>query len=304
MKHILLMLSLLTYIANAQEIKVKRTRQLTPDVVGEYAVSGISPDGKKLLVTTLNSKGLYLLNIRGGKTRTISELAGAGYGPVFSPDGRYICFKSDEFSNKLRVSSLQKIDLTTGETETLEKNSRNLPQPLAAGNNVVYMANGLHQVKGFQDNGLKSTEKETYVMIEDLGLVLYINAVKKTLNPGGNGSYIWASLSPDKTKILYYLVGKGTFICDLEGNILSSPGKLNAPKWLTNQVIVGMDDKDDGDKVISSEIVAWSVASGKKIDLTSTAERNEMFPYPFPNGKKIAFRTPEGELYIMKVKVR
>lgn len=304
MKHILLILSFVTCVVNAQEIKVKRTKQLNPSIKGEYALSGISPDGKKLLVTTPNLKGLYLLNIRGGKTRKISDLAGAGYGPVFSPDGRYICFKSDEFSNKLRVSSIQKVDLTSGEIETLEKNSRNLSQPFAAGNNVVYTANGLHQVRGFQDDRLKSTENETYVMIEDLSLVLYINAEKKTLNPGGDGSYIWASLSPDKTKILYYLVGKGAFISDLDGTILSSPGKLNAPKWLTNQVIVGMDDKDDGDKVISSEIVAWSVTSGKKINLTSTAERNEMFPYPFPNGKKIAFRTPEGELYIMKVKVR
>ena len=120
---------------------------------------------------------------------------------------------------------------------------------------------------------------------------------------------VCCKVSPDKTKMLYHLVGKGTFICDLDGTILASHGKLNAPKWLTDQIIVGMDDKDDGDRVSSSEIVACSVATGKRIDLTSTAERNEMYPYPFPNGKKpngkkIAFRTPEGELYIMKIKVR
>ena len=304
MKYVLLILSFVACIANAQEIKVKRTKRLTPDETGEYAVSGISPDGKKLLVTGPNSKGLYLTNIRSGKTLTITELAGAGYEPVFSPDGRYICFRSDEYSDKLRVSSLQKIDLKTGETVTLEKKSRNLTRPVAAGNNVAYFANGLHQLKGFQDNILKSSEKETYVLLEDLSPVLYINGVKRTLKPGGDGSYIWVSLSPDKTKMLYYLVGKGTFICDLDGTILSSPGKLNAPKWLTDQIIVGMDDKDDGDKVISSEIVASSVATGKRINLTSTAERNEMYPYPFPNGKKIAFRTPEGELYIMKIKLK
>ncbi|MEA3478967.1 MAG: hypothetical protein U9R60_12350 [Bacteroidota bacterium] len=304
MKHVLLILSFVACIANAQEIKVKRTKLLTPDKAGEYAVSGISPDGKKLLITGANSKGLYLTNIRSGKTLTITELAGAGYEPVFSPDGRYICFRSDEYSDKLRVSSLQKIDLKTGETVTLEKKSRNLTRPVAAGNNVVYLANGLHQVKGFQDNILKSNKIGIYVLLEDLSPALYINGVKRTLKPGGDGSYIWVSLSPDKTKMLYYLVGKGTFICDLDGTILSSPGKLNAPKWLTDQIIVGMDDKDDGYKLTSSEIVAFSVSTGKRINLTSTAERNEMYPYPFPNGKKIAFRTSEGELYIMKVKLR
>jgi Tol biopolymer transport system component len=65
-----------------------------------------------------------------------------------------------------------------------------------------------------------------------------------------------------------------------------------------------MDDKDDGVKVTSSELVACSLKTGKRINLTSTGERNEMFPFPFPNGKRIAFRTSKGELFIMKVKVK
>lgn len=304
MKYVLLVLSFITCIASAQEIKVKRIKQLTPKENGEYAISGISPDGKDLLLTGPNLKGLYLLNIRSRKKSTISELAGAGYEPVFSPDGRYICFKSDEYSSRLRVSSLHKVDLITGDTVTLERKSRNLTRPAAAGSNIAYFSNGFHQVKGFQDNMLKSAEKETYILLEDLVPVLYSNGVRKIIKPGGDGSYIWVSLSPDRTKILYHLVSKGTFICDLNGEILSSPGKLNAPKWLNDQVIIGMDDKYDGDRLESSELVAFSVNSAERTKLSSSGERNEMYPYPFPNGKKIAFRTPDGKLYIMKVKVR
>jgi len=308
MKHLLFMFFFVSCIVNAQEIKVKRTRQLTPGVPGEYTVSGVSPDEsvnrRKLLVTRPNSKGLYLIDIKSGKTRTITELAGAGYEPVFSPDGRYICFKSDEFSDQRRVSSIQKIDLKTGDTVTLEKKGRNVTRPVVAGNSIVYLADGRHQTKGFQDNILKSAGNETYVLLEELIPVLYINGEKRTLKPGGDGSYIWVSLSPDRTKMLYYLTGKGTFVCDLDGNILASPGKLNAPKWLNNQVIVGMDDKDDGDKVTSSEIVSYSLKTGKRNLLTSTSGRNEMFPFPFPDGKRIAFRTSKGELFIMNVKVR
>jgi Tol biopolymer transport system component len=304
MKYVLLMLSFIACIVNAQEIKITRTRKLTPDKSGEYAVSGISPDGKQLLITSLNSKGLYLINIKRGKTRAITELAGAGYEPAFSPDGRYIFFKTDEYSDKKRVSSLQRIDLKTGDTLTLEKKGRNVTRPVVAGNCVVYLADGRHQIKGIQDNIPKNSDEETYILIDDLTPMIYINGIRKTLKPGGDGSYIWVSLSPDKTKMLYYLVGKGTFVCDLNGNILASPGKLNAPKWLNNQIIVGMDDKDDGDRITSSEIVACSVTTGKRINLTSTGERNEMYPFPFPDGKRIAFRTSEGELYTMKVKVK
>lgn len=304
MKYALLMLSFIACIVNAQEIKITRTRKLAPDKTGEYAVSGISPDGKQMLITRPNSNGLYLFDIKRGKTRTITELAGAGYEPAFSPDGRYIFFRTDEFSDQKRVSSLQKTDLKTGDTLTIEKKGRNVTRPVVAGNYVVYLADGRNQVKGIQDNISKSSGKETYVLLDDLTPVIYINGTGKALKPGGEGSYIWVSLSPDKTKMLYYLVSKGTFVCDLNGNILASPGKLNAPKWLNNQIIVGMDDIDDGDRITSSEIVACSVTTGRRINLTSTGKRNEMYPYPFPDGKRIAFRTSEGELYVMKVKVK
>jgi Tol biopolymer transport system component len=304
MKYYLFMLLFVSYIVHAQEIKVKRTRQLKPDGNGEYAVSGISPDEKQLLVTRPNSKGLYLIDIKNGKTRTVTDLAGAGYEPVFSPDGRYICFKSDEYSDKKRVSSIHKLDLVTGDTITIERKGRNVSRLVATGNNLVYLADGHRQTKGFQDNNLKSAGNETYVLLEDLVPVLYINGERRILQPGGEGSYIWVSLSPDKTKMLYYLTGKGAYVCDLDGKLLASPGKINAPKWLNNQIIVGMDDKDDGDKVISSELVAFSLKTGKSIQLTSTGERNEMFPYPFPDGKRIAFRTSKGELFIMNVKVK
>ena len=304
MKHVLLVFSFIACIVNAQEIKVKKISKFIPDRAGNYSVSGISPDGRQMLVTGPNSKGLYLVNIKSRKTHTISESTGAGYEPVFSADGRFILFRSDEYINKRRVSSLLKLDLVTADTVILEKKVRNLSRPAVTGNNIAYVADGHHRTKEYQQKIQKSAAKETYVILEDLIPVIYINGIKKTLQPGGEGSYIWVSLSPDKTRLLYCLAGKGTFVSDLVGNVIASAGKLNAPKWLNNQIVVGMVDKDDGMKVISSEIIAFSVTAKKKINLTSTVERSEMFPYPFPDGKRIAFRTPEGMLYIMKIKIK
>jgi Tol biopolymer transport system component len=304
MKYILLIFSFISCIVNAQEIKVTNIRLLTPSDSGDYYISGISPDGKQLLVTRPKSKGLYLISSKSGEKRTITEMDGAGYEPLFSADGRYICFKSDEFLDKRRVSSLQKIDLNSGDTVILEKNIRNITRPASTGNSIVYLVNGSLQTRKIADKTLKSSEIETYVLLEDLTPVLYKSGVKQIFKPGGDGSYIWVSLSPDKTKMVYYLVGKGTFVSDLDGNVLASIAKLNAPKWLNNQLIIGMDDTDDGYRVITSELIAFSITTGKRFDLTSTNERNEMYPYPFPDGKRIAFKTSEGKLYIMNVKVK
>ena len=86
--------------------------------------------------------------------------------------------------------------------------------------------------------------------------------------------------------------------------ILYDAGKINAPKWLNDNIIIGMDDKDDGHRVVSSEIVYYSLPAEKRSYLTATGTRSEMYPFPVSGGKKIAFCTDGGEIYIMKIRVR
>ena len=95
-----------------------------------------------------------------------------------------------------------------------------------------------------------------------------------------------------------------TYISDLDGKVLYSIGRLHAAKWLNNNIIIGMDDKDDGDVVTGSEIVSFSLASRERKVLTSSATRHEMYPFPFPDGKRLACQTPDGKIFIMKLRIK
>ena len=72
--------------------------------------------------------------------------------------------------------------------------------------------------------------------------------------------------------ILFTATGKGTYICDLKGKILAEFGLLNAPVWYNDNFIAGMYDKDDGHKVISSEIVLISVDGKNKYPISTKGE--------------------------------
>ncbi len=279
-KILIFLFFLASRLGYAQEIRVATIRKLVPDVTGEFSVSGISPNGKQLLITRPNSNGLYLMDLKTSKTRMLSSSPGAGYEPAFSADNRYVTFRTKNYAGKKRESSMNRTDLATGTTVVLEKDDGNIARPVTQGN-----------------------LKDTFLLSGELTPMLSVNGEKRVLKPGGDGTYIWASLSPDKTRMLYYLAGQGTGICDLDGRILASTSNLSAPKWLTNGIVVGMDDRDDGHRIISSEIVAWIVAADKKINLTSTGKRHELYPHPFTDGRMIAFTTSNGELFLMKVKV-
>jgi hypothetical protein len=113
-------------------------------------------------------------------------------------------------------------------------------------------------------------------------------------------SYLWPEISPDGTKIVFYLAATGCFVCNIDGSNCHHLGTIRAARWMGNDMIVGMFDQDNGVNVTSSELIASNAAGTVKQTLTDSSVM-AMYPSPSADAGKIAFTTPQGELYIMNV---
>lgn len=145
-----------------------------------------------------------------------------------------------------------------------------------------------------------ATSSELKVDNSDLRLNLYQNGVKTVLAPHGSDvNYVWASLSPDGTMILFN-TRKGTAVCDLRGNEIINLGNLNAPVWYGSRYVVGMNDNNNGNYYTSSSIVIASIDGKERQQLTSP---DEIGMYPTVNAQNgfIAYNTLGGQIRIMKV---
>ena len=151
----------------------------------------------------------------------------------------------------------------------------------------------------------KADKKTPVAFIEYGQLMLTSNGKTVTLSPNGTEgqSYLWPSVSPDGTKVLYYLAGQGAFTCNIDGTDVQHIGYIRAAKWYDNNIVVGMHDTDNGEFVTSSEVIAYS-ADGKEKQVLSDASTMAMYPTVSANGKKISFTTPSGEAYIINVKTK
>lgn len=294
----------LTGTIHGQIIKVLNITQLTNIKEGEFVVSGVSENGNTILASNPGYKGLYSIDINLKKIQKISDLPGAGYQPCFSSDQSKIYFRTNEFISMKRYSSLSEFDVTTGKTELLENKSREIITPIISGNRLIYSVDGIKKEKSVGSGNRKSSSDDVYIVLENLIPVLYINGIGKKVTPNGEGNYIWVSLSPDKTKILYNFGGRGTFVCTLEGKIVAGLGKVNAPQWLNAEIVIGMNDTDDGYRVLSSDIVSYSLSTKQLTNLTSTKENIEMYPMPFTNGNRLVYQTLNGELFIMYLSIK
>jgi len=296
------MVLLLTAEVYPQTVRVRSVKKVTPDKSGSYLLSGVVPGSGNLLVSGEGYHGLYMLETRRGRMDVISNEPGAGYEPAVTADGNKIFYRSDIFSDNRKYSSVWCYDIASGSRELLLEKGRGVNPPAATGNAVLLKSDSEMRI---EQRGpiLKSGSRRAFVVIEEMMPVLYRGDERKELMPNGDGFYIWASLSPDGTKILYNYQGRGSYICNTEGKILHDLGRINAPRWFNDMIVIGMDDKDDGYRIVSSDLVCWSLGEKKRVTLTSTPERSEMFPFAVDR-RRIAFCTDKGEIYIMKVRVR
>lgn len=273
---LLIAIALVSVIAQAQVLEIVSTRKVAAPGLQEGKVVGISPKGDYLLLTNMDNKGLVRYDLSTQATAIITEAEGAGWNVKISQDGSKITYRQRHDNNPLIRYDIMQHNMTEGKAVVRAQAQRGTAQLVAADANSTVAVN------------------------EDLHMVLNHNGKSIILTPNGtNEAYNWPSISPDGSKILYYVSGKGCFVCDINGNnVRKITNHCRAAQWYNNNTIVGMADEDDGTVLTASAIVVYTL-DGKSQILVG---KNTMAIYPFATDGKIAFSTAAGEMYVLNVK--
>ena len=277
MKKIFLSLALaISMMASAQVFEVGQLTKLNTPTDTDVKVAGVSADGSYVLITNGSNHGLRRYDVATGKTTTITTAAGAGYNVQISNDGQEIVYRETKFDKQgLRKNDVIRLNLATAKTATVAKGQRDMMAMANTGANVS-------------------------VSINDRKIVLKKNGKNIVLAPNGSQeSYIWPSVSPDGTKLCYYVCGNGCWVANLDGSGKQYIGHgVQAAKWYDNNTLVAMDAEDDGHFTTASAVVAYTL-DGKKQVLTNGSM---IAMYPHVANNVIVFSTLDGETYMLNVK--
>ena len=262
----------------------------------QAAVAAISPQGDYLLLTSATNQGLTKLDLSTHQTQVISTAPSAGHNVKISPDGQTVVYRESSFNEKhLKYSTLKSVNLATGASQTLVKPTRDLQGYAVDATSAGVVNKGKFSKKAV---GNAKAQNVPVLSIKKDQLMITVNGKTRNLSPNGSGySYLWASLSPDGTKVLYYQAAHGAYVCDLDGSNVHKVGKMRAPVWYDDNTVVGMLDLDDGELVYASTIVAATLDGTTQV-LTG---ESTIAMYPHAAAGKIAFSTPAGEAYIINV---
>lgn len=252
----------------------------------------LSADGS--FVVAQGHDGLQKIDLADGTAKTIVPGLNL-YNIVISSDGQTVAYIRPSYTaDHLRMTSLEAVSLDNGRVEVVVKPTRNLATGVAVnGGTVSAVSDGQLSVKAISANG--SQQSQSPVVGISYG---HLTVNGNTVDPLGKGSYLWPSLSPDGKKIVFWCVGQGCYVSNLDGSDVRKVGGLRAAVWAGNDVIVGMQDLDDGEFVVASKIVAHDLATGERQDLTSD---DYVAMYPSATAGRVAFCDPMGNLYFMDI---
>jgi len=245
--------------------------------------------------TTLSYAGIWEYNIASRQIREITREDGSGFGFALSPDGQKIAYRRT-IRGARWIDKTQEIvvrDLRSGVSETMAS-ARMISTP-------AYHDEALAYVEG---TSLKpAPPKRSGISMQgivDQKIMLIVNGQERSIDPLGNGSYIWPSLSPDRSMVLAYDMDNGAIISSVSGELRQRLGRAEGPSWTRDgKWIVYFSETNDGYRITGGDLHAIGSDGSGKIALTDTPSRVELFPSCSPAENKIVCHTMDGKLLLL-----
>ena len=273
---------LCVFLSNAQDVKIVRHEQLLKGVESQCYNPVLSPDGQKVLFTQSDYEGLNVYDIADDVVTPLASDRLAG---------------SQTRENMLVYREMKSVNLDGTEMSTVMGKSRGMLHPVAVDGGVVTVSDNGRKLKAKSNGG-------TYAYSAGKKIVVVKNGIEKKIAPVPTKyTYIWESLSPDGTKILFYAGGKGAYICDLDGNLVAELGKYTSPAWCGNDYVVAVNATHDGHQYETSQIVLLKVDGSYKKELTAPVSMS-MHPTASASGDRITYNTIDGRLFLMDLRIK
>jgi len=238
-----------------------------------YSAPKWSPDGNKLLFTTIGFTGLCIINLNEkNEIITLNTLPGAGYSAEWSEDSKNVFYR-----NKTLTAD-HKSFIEVKSINILNREIKNHPN---------INPSGIESNCSAKENNAPIVYTNTETLLIEAQT---LDKRKKWIITNNPGQYYQAMLSPDKTKVLVHKEGE-MFVYAVDGSgLISSLGKGIATDWSTDgKQILFFIGEDDGHKTTGSDLYLCNSNGSGRWRLTNTPDVFEMFPSWSPDNKKIAF---------------
>lgn len=237
----------------------------------------LSPNGEVVLFTSEDYTGLKSINLSTHEMSVIDETPKAGFNPRFTADGSEVVYRTSIKEDGVSRDDVKRYSFVSK-------------------GNVQIMK---HTKEVINTSSLVA-DTYAYGLVDKQAIEVSVNGVKSEINPIGYGyRYLWPSVSPSATKLVFNEVYSGLFVSNVDGTqakFLASRGDF--PCWVGDKFVVALSTEDDGYVITSAKIIAIEVATGI---VTTLTDDNVLVDGLSATEDKIVYTTEDGNMYVMNI---
>lgn len=250
----------------------------------EFSMPVWSPDGTKLLVSSVHGMKLHLVDLANNNSVTqLSDVEGSGFNASWSPDGKQIYYRHK--SNRLQVHpEIKRIQLSDRQVKSSNLNPNGLlsASKARADQDLVVSIN----IETLQIEAQTKDGSKSWAVTND------------------DGQYYRPILSPDQKSIVVHQ-GSEMLLYAADGSgYIKNLGTGLAGSWSPDgkHIIAFMDESNDGHTISGAELYMIDVEAGAFSTLTQTKDVYELWPSWSADGKRIAFEDAHsGNIYVADI---
>ena len=289
----ILMIGLATLFAQAQQVVVKEHHRLLQGVEGPAYYPVLDATGNRLLFSTADADGLKLYDFGTDVVTRITDQPGAGMDAFFGGDGKVYYVTQERDARHLVYRTGHAYDVSRGTDAVVLEAQHGAVHPVKAMQGAAF--------KGDARSFRAPATTGTTVYTDGSTVVISRGNREKYCSPvPSDAGYLWASLSPDGTRVAFFAAGRGICVIDLDGNLLAELGNYEMPAWLNDHYLVAQHATDDGHQFTSSQIMLLKDDGSWRQALTTPSS---MSMQPTAANGKVVYTSIDGNLFVMQLMI-
>lgn len=241
--------------AQAQTVTVLNSAQLTDSAA---FFPQLSPDGTRLLYSNTEASRLAMLDVATGRETVVCDTDFPGFDARFAPSGKVYYITQRRTQGNLIYRTGHEYDPATGRSRTVLKAQHGAVRPVECSRGFALVGESrLWTTGGNVGLGAYTAGAEVFTFNGNPKFASAMTPVSGTVG------CLWASYSPDGTKLMFEAAAKGLYVIDFKRHTITNLGFYLMPSWLGNDYVVAMTNNNSMVRHFNGYKIVLLKADGK-----------------------------------------